>query len=156
MTQDELKRYISYDPHTGLITYLRSGKRAPQTPNAVGYLRASINGKRYTQHRLAWLYVTGAWPRAIDHANRDKTDNRFCNLRECSDSQNIWNSKGMNPDRRVLPLPKGVYKNGSRYRAQIWAHRKAYHLGYFDCPMEAGRARERAAAELHGEFACYE
>jgi hypothetical protein len=36
-------------------------------------------------HRVAWFYITRRWPAdQIDHANHNKADNRFINLREVS------------------------------------------------------------------------
>ena len=47
----------------------------------------------YVAHRLAWLYMTGEWPRhEIDQINLDRSDNRFCNLRPANRSQNSANS----------------------------------------------------------------
>ena len=40
-----------------------------------------------------FLWVTGEWPEAeIDHKNRDKSDNRWANLREARRPENIANS----------------------------------------------------------------
>jgi hypothetical protein len=51
-----------------------------------------IDGHTYKLSRLAWLYMTSEWPRGeIDHANRDPTDDRFCNLREATNRQNQAN-----------------------------------------------------------------
>ena len=57
-----------------------------------GYRRIQIDKKSYAEHRLAWLYMTGKWPEHhIDHINRKKADNRFCNLREATNAQNNYN-----------------------------------------------------------------
>ena len=51
--------------------------------HSTGYVRIGIDGRKYTSHRLAWLYVHGVWPSdQIDHINRNRSDNRIANLRE--------------------------------------------------------------------------
>jgi len=49
------------------------------------------DGKAYGQHRVAWLLVHGYWPYEIDHVNGIKMDNRLCNLRAVSSSENSRN-----------------------------------------------------------------
>ena len=97
--------------------------------------------------------MTGAWPKdQIDHVNGDRSDNRFCNLREATNSQNQANRrceatstsgvKGVSWDRRCR-----------RWQAQISINGKPKHLGGFTSKEEAARAYAAAAIALRGEFA---
>lgn len=77
-----------------------------------GYLIIKIKGKQYKAHRVAWLLATGEYPtEEIDHFNRDKTDNRFDNLR-------ISNRKEQNNNKDFKPNPKthevGIYMDSTR------------------------------------------
>lgn len=50
--------------------------------NHDGYIHVSVFGKTYSGHRLAWFLHYGEFPELdIDHINRDRSDNRICNLR---------------------------------------------------------------------------
>ena len=60
-----------------------------------------VNGKRVEpnnvrMHRAIWEYVYGEVPDMLDHINRDKTDNRLCNLRPTNGKQNSLNRGGLN------------------------------------------------------------
>jgi hypothetical protein len=119
-------------------------------PNNRGYRRISINNRQYKEHRLAWLYIYDKWPRAdIDHINGDPSDNRLCNLREATRSQNI---AGM---RAVSGRIRGVnwYRRDRKYRAKIRFNGKDIYLGSFDNPQEAAVAYDFAAYTLFEEFA---
>jgi hypothetical protein len=123
------------------------------TPAGKGYLRISISGRDYKSHRLAWLIMTGSWPaKQIDHANLDKSDNRFVNLREATQSQNEANKRAyMNNTSGA----KGVSwdKRRGKWVANIRRDGRQVHLGYFDTIEPAASAYERAAREINGEFA---
>ena len=59
---------------------MHAGK--PVKSNLGKYTDIHIDGYSYKAHRLVWLYVYGKWPEyTIDHVNREKSDNRLCNLR---------------------------------------------------------------------------
>lgn len=159
LTAKRLREVVSYDPETGHFTWLVSrprarigGRAGGLGPGCGGYWCITIDRRRYVAHRLAWLYMTGAWPRTemIDHINRDRSDNRFANLREATRGQNQVNSG--KPSNNSSGF-KGVRRRYGRWFAQIKKSGKHYHLGYFSTPEEAHRAYCTAAIKLHGEFA---
>jgi hypothetical protein len=90
----------------------------------------------------------GRWPEEhIDHRNRDTADNRLANLRECSRSQNMGNSK-VSCNNRLNMKGVRLHKWG-KYSARI----RDQHLGMFDTVEEAAAAYAAAAAEAFGPFA---
>lgn len=88
----------------------------------------------------------------VDHINRDGLDNRRCNLRAATRSQNNANSR----PRRGKKY-KGVFMRarlGSRpWQAAIKANHHKHFLGYFATAEQAARAYDAAARRLFGEFA---
>lgn len=88
----------------------------------------------------------------IDHINHNKLDNRKCNLRLCTSSQN---SRNLPIRKNTKSGYKGVswHKQMNKWRVQIVAKGKVYYLGLFDDKHEAAVAYNEKAAELSGEFA---
>lgn len=154
ITQARLKELLHYDPETGVFTWAIARRKCRKghiagTMNGNGYVRIIIDRKKHYAHRLAWLYVTGKLPDdQIDHVNMDKSDNRFCNLREATCQQN-----NVNKNARTATGSKGVVRVGNKYRAMIWSGGTTMHLGYFDTELEAREAYAQKANELHGEYA---
>ena len=98
LTQHQLKELLHYDPETGVFTNkVTRNPRAKQgtvagSLNTLGYVVIQVNKQKTHAHRLAWLYVYGCWPKnQIDHINRIRNDNRLCNLRDVSRSDNCQN-----------------------------------------------------------------
>lgn len=147
MTHEELKQLISYDEATGLFMRIKktSNRINMDKPtgwkDAYGYVEITLNGKRWKAHRLAWLYITGALPSGeIDHINRTKDDNRFCNLRDVGRLENELN-KGI--QRNNTSGYKGVsfQKQSGKWEAYICNQRKKKSLGVFCTPELAAQAR---------------
>ena len=86
-----------------------------------------------------------------DHINGDTQDNRRCNLRVCTNSQNQMN-KGKN--KTLKNKYKGVEKfTDTCWRAQITPNGKRVHIGSFRTEEDAARAYDRKAKLYYGEFA---
>lgn len=90
----------------------------------------------------------------VDHINGNRLDNRKCNLRICSISENLKNQKRRNDNTSNY---KGVYwnKEMNKWRALISVNNKRKHLGYYVTPELAYAAYCEAAKKYHGEFANY-
>lgn len=148
---------MAYDPGTGIFTWRHTLRGKCQqgsqigAPNAKGYLGLMYDGRRLLMHRIAWLYVTGHWPRGqIDHINGVKSDNRIANLRDVDASVNAQNRRA----------PTGNNKAGGRlgvtlrpamgrYQAQILVEGKNVSLGCYDSPEQAHAVYVEAKRRLH-------
>lgn len=158
LTCDRLKEFLSYDAATGNFTRLVRTANATWVGatagyvNKAGYVYVSLLGSRYLAHRLAWLYAHGSWPAGnLDHADGNPGNNRLANLRECSQSQNIGNSKAKAGNRSGF---KGVsfHSPRSKWRARITVAGKETLLGYFDSPEEAHDVYCTAARRSFKDF----
>lgn len=156
ITQEYLKSVLNYDPQTGIWTWaitksrrMPKGKRAGTIRSKDGREVIKLDGVDYLAYRLAWLYMTGEWPKdQIDHINVDKSDSRFGNLRQATRSQNHANK----PSPRKNGL-KGTQQRGRRWSARIKVNQRVIHLGSFDT-QEAAHDAYCTAARLHfGEYA---
>ena len=146
LTQARLRELMRYDPETGVMTWLRSGKRAG-TKHRLGYRNVVVNGKGYAEHRLAWLWVHGQWPEHdLDHINRVRDDNRLRNLRPATRSENCQNQPVRKSNRSGVT---GVYLHGltGKWVASISIAKKQRHLGIFDSVEQAIAVRKEAEAK---------
>jgi hypothetical protein len=154
-----VQQLLDYDPATGLFRWkIQRGTRAAGAQagsvNRSGYVVIQINNERSKAHRIAWLLLTKTDPGSlqIDHMNGNKTDNRACNLRLASVSQNLCNKKRQANNTSGY---KGVcyHKITGKWAARIRLNKCLRHLGLFPTPELAHMAYAKAAAELHGDFA---
>jgi hypothetical protein len=151
LTQSRLKELLDYQPLTGLF-YWRNGKVAGWD-DASGYIQISVNGRQYRAHRLAWLYMTGAWPNGlIDHRDTNRSNNRWDNLRPATHSQNHANAPLRSDNSSGF---KGVclHKKTGKYKAAIQVNRKSIYLGLFPTPELAHDAYVSAATKYFGDYA---
>jgi hypothetical protein len=158
LTQEELKSKFHYDKDTGIFTRTittstnaKAGNVAG-SPQNHGYLTIMINGKNYMCHRLAWLYMMGSFPiNTIDHINMIRNDNRFCNLREATITENNWNTRNRRNNKSGYNGVHWSSRNG-KWASQITVNLKVIHVGYFECPEEASIAHDAIAKSIRGEF----
>ena len=152
---ETLREHFSYDPETGVLSLKKSfnhnGLRVGQPlgyKNSQGYLRICFRGERYLVHRIVWTLMTGEEPvQEIDHANRNKADNRWCNLRACSEAQNRANRESWG---KHLP---GAHKSAC---GNTWSTSgNGKYLGTFATEKEAHDAYVKWHRERYGEFSVY-
>lgn len=157
LSLERLRGALHYDPESGAFTWA-SPRRKIRVGDEAGYVDRHkyriihLDGVDYAAHRLAWFYVHGEWPDEIDHINGEAADNRLCNLRIATRSQNNGNTRL--PSHNTSGY-KGVsfYKQTNRWQAYIKKDGQRYHLGFFATAEEAAAAYDRAAVEFFGEFA---
>lgn len=154
LTQERLKEVLDYNPTTGLFTWkiqtshrIRAGDVASALSDE-GYIRLSIDYRRYYAQRLAWLYMTGKWPREqIDHKNTIRTDNRWENLRAATNQFNNQNRRKAHRTNKTGLL--GVRPYLKKFVARISSNGEEHHLGVFLTPELAHAAYVEAKRELH-------
>jgi len=114
-----------------------------------GYISSKNNGKNCLLHRLI---VNASADLQVDHINMNKLDNRRCNLRICTRSQNKYNTAA--PSHNTSGF-KGVLwrKNSNKWMARVSVNGKYISLGLYDDILDAARAYNEAALKYHGEFA---
>lgn len=154
LSQNKLKDLLEYNPETGLFTWLkdRNWKARRGDPagsvNNYGYIQIGILGWNYLAHRLAILYMTGELPSIdVDHINRVKADNRFCNLRVVNRSVNISNA---GPKKSNKLGARGVFRHQGKYRSRIHVYGKVIDLGMFETIAEASAAYNEAREKHYG------
>ena len=116
-----------------------------------GYRQMRVLGKLLLSHRIIFLYHHGYLPKVLDHINGVKTDNRIENLRECTQSQNIANSKG-----RSASGYKGVQGYRKKWKARLMVNGKDLCLGTYDNIETAAQVATAAREHYFGEFANHE
>lgn len=162
LTQAYLREILHYDPVTGSFTWrvARAQKKVGDNAGRVytgraskelrwGYVEIGIDNKLYRAHRLAWLYMTGEWPKVyIDHKDGDRTNNSFSNLRECTAKQNAHN-RFNHHGKTSKYLGVCLDKHTKKWQASIRVNGKAIYLGQFANELDAACAYLTAKAVHH-------
>ena len=150
---EEVAKLFTYDRETGVLYWRirdRNTIRHKYVAGSIkgakdGYRRVRVNGQSYKEHRIIMVLCFGHIPEnaEIDHINHVRDDNRLCNLRFVTRSEN---RKNQSVSRKNTTGVTGVYfsKAKKKYRAQIRVNQKAIYLGTFETLEEAAAARAEA------------
>lgn len=156
----EILDLLIYDRDTGRLSWKHrenetagwngkyAGKEAFTSVDAYGYRQGSIRGRRMLAHRVIMAMETGSWPEEdVDHINGDRQDNRFCNLRNVSRSENCMNSS-IGKRNKSGAIGVSWSSRDGKWRAQIQKDGKNFYIGIFDDLEDAKKARLNKEKEL--------
>jgi hypothetical protein len=112
------------------------------------YVCGTVNKKIVNLHRFIMNY-TGE--NIVDHINNNPLDNRKCNLRIVTPTQNNMNRKSTkNSSSQYIGV--NFDKTINKWIANIKFEGKHINLGCFDDEIDAAKARDMATKKYFGEF----
>jgi len=119
----------------------------PSTCGRTFYARRNTRHSSIFMHRMIMRPPKGM---VVDHINGNGLDNRCCNLRICTAKENSRNGpKRAGAKSRFI----GVYPRGKKWGVCITCDGENHELGPFNDEVEAAKARDHLALELHGIYA---
>ena len=153
ITQEQVKSLFYYEDGELYFRDESGNKGKPLPANYVSknsYKRVNIDGVRYRQHRIIYLYHHGVLPEEVDHINGIKNDNRIENLRDAN-GRNSWNTGIISTNKTGH---KGVYVDTrtGKYRGQVKHEGKKYSTKRYAILEDAIKATRELRELLHGEF----
>ena len=144
---------VDAEDYDELIKYKWYAKKDEKNGNYyacrnVTLVKGSRKNYRQTTIQMHQIILNG---KNIDHINRDGLDNRRCNLRFCTRSENKKNSKIYKNNTSGIT---GVcwHKRIQKWGASIGYQRKIIFLGYFFDKNAAGERVKEKSRELFGDF----
>mgnify|MGYP003403747115 CR=1 FL=1 len=153
LTAARLRELLHYDSETGLFTWLSGVHRRPEAgaQTKSGHVAINISGNSFFAHRLAFLYMTGEWPKNhVDHINGRPADNRWMNLRDVTRSVNMQNQRRAQRSNKSSGL-LGVSWHAQRncWLAYISVDGRQRSLGLYKTAELAHAAYVEAKRALH-------
>lgn len=159
ITAENIKDLLHYEPESGAFTWkvnvgrfgrIPAGSLAGSVNKCHGYTAISYGGHLYPAHRVAWLYMTGEWPKdEIDHINRQRSDNRWENLRSVTRADNLLN-KCLYKSNKSGFAGVGWHKRIGKWQAVLRVKNTRMHLGYWDDLIAAASAVAEKRREVVG------
>lgn len=155
-TKEQLDEILNYNPETGIFIWKNISKKrligkVAGCINCSGYICIKFNNKLYRAHNLALIISGINIPKGmeVDHINHIKSDNRLCNLRVVTKSENQHN-RSMNYNNTSGCCGVSYCSKINKWQARITICTQRVNLGYFTNKEDAIVARK--AAEIKYEF----
>jgi hypothetical protein len=148
VTAEQVRELFDYDPEEGRLRWkvarqkINKGDVAGYKSKSDGYWYVGFDYHEFLAHRIIWLWVTGEWPKCqIDHWDRNRSNNKWVNLREATNSQNGRNSSA---HRNSSTGVRGIDIRRGKYRVRIHFDGEEIVIGRYMSLKVAKIARKRA------------
>lgn len=152
-----LKSLLDYNELTGVFTWKKPtdarilcGTVAGRIYSA-GYREIEIGGVYYRANRLAFIWMLGNAPDEVDHKNKIRSDDRWCNLRSATRAQNVQNSNVRIDNKLGV---RGVSFRRGYYCAKVTPITGPMIIKTFKTLKDAKEFVEKHRRIEHGDFAC--
>lgn len=157
VTAERLRTLLHYDPLTGHFTWrvtrtftALAGTRAGRYRKHDNRFEIKVDGVSRMAAILAWLYMTGEWPKhEIDHIDTDPTNDRWTNLRDVPHSLNAQNHRRAFRNNGTGMLGVCFDKKTGKFQAGIKVRGQAHYLGQYATAAEAHEAYKAAKRVIH-------
>ena len=113
------------------------------------YAIRKCDGKSVKMHRVIMNAPDHLF---VDHIDHNGLNNCKTNLRLCTHAQNSCNKPSRNRASRYKGISRD--KRDKKWTARVHAANKTHHIGTFATEIDAAKAYDKKASQLHGQFAC--
>jgi hypothetical protein len=156
LTAEELRSILHYNPETGVFTS-KTKRGSIKVGDIVGTRKSDdgrniirINYTAYFASRLAWLYMTGEWPKfEVDHKDTDPSNDRWENLRDVTSTVNMQNRRHAGKKKHSNLLGAHWCNQRKLWKSSIRVNGGSVHLGVFDSAEKASEAYIDAKRRMH-------
>lgn len=128
------------------VSYVHNGNYKRAETSAV------INGK-HTVLQLGRFLLNAPSGLYVDHKNLNPLDNTRNNIRLCTPKENSRNAPKTRQKRSSIYKGVSWHKHKNKWIAMCAINSKNKFIGYFSDEIQAAKAYDIKAKELHGEFA---
>ena len=111
-----------------------------------GYVRTT----RKINRKFIHVLIASSGTLHVDHINGNKLDNRRCNLRLCTNQQNLCNRGKTKLNTSGY---KGVSNHQGKWRCAVWLNGKSTRISGYSTTHSAAIVYNILSHELHGEYA---
>jgi len=152
---ERASKRVSYNHITGRFSHkvksnVRNNGDSAGWKSNEGYIRLMSGKVKITAHRLAYYIMEGELPECVDHINGIRDDNRWINIRGCTNAENSRN-RGMS--KANTSGYRGVHrrKDGS-WRVCITTNGNRFNKSGFSTAEAANLWAVDYYREVHGDF----
>ena len=160
-TKFDPNEIIIHDDYAGMIIYDKNNKEIAKVNINLEDIEKVIKYKWYIKDngyvynkKVGYLHryiMNCPDDKVVDHINHNKLDNRKCNLRICTQSQNQMNRCKQSNNTSGYT---GVHfdESNNKWYAQISIDGKRTTLSVYETKEEAIKARKEAEKKYYGEY----